>query len=167
MSAVELRPTFLFNTDLSEDEAARCLKQSFLQSDESSEPSYRGQFNGRHAMISIDEAQRHFWSPWLHLEIRSDDGQRMIAGRFSPHPSIWTAFMFAFLAIGCVTLFAGMFGVSQQMSGQSPWAYTIIPIGLVIALTLWFISKTGQKLAHTEMEQMRNRVEHCLNCRAE
>lgn len=163
MSAVELRPTFLLNTKLSEEEASQRIRQSFAAVDQSTGPNYHGQFNGRHAMISIDETQRHFWSPWLHLEVRDDSpSQSVVAGRFSPHPSIWTAFMFSFFAIGCVTLFAGMFGVSQQMSGQSPWAYFVIPVGLIVALVLWFISKTGQKLAHAEMEQMRARVESCL-----
>jgi hypothetical protein len=55
-----------------------------------------------------------------------------------------------------------MFGVSQQLSGQSPWAYTFIPAGLLVVAVLWFVSRTGQNLAHAEMEQMRSRIEECL-----
>lgn len=71
--------------------------------------------------------------------------------------------MFAFLGLACLTFFAAMFGVSQQLSGQSPWAYVFIPIGLLIAAVLWFISKAGQKLAYDEMERMHAKIEECLS----
>ena len=74
--------------------------------------------------------------------------------------------MFAFLAIACLTFFAAMFGVSQQLSGQSPWAYYAIPLCLLVAAVLWFVSKTGQTLAQAEMEQMRSKIEACLNDRS-
>jgi hypothetical protein len=164
MSDVKFRPTFLIKTDLSTEQAVQRIKYSFTHRvDDGLSRDYHTQFNGHHAMISIDESKRHFWSPWMHLEVRNDDQQRVIAGRFSPHPSIWTAFMFAFLSLGCLTLFAAMFGVSQQMSGQSPWAYYFIPIGLLVAAVLWFISQAGQKLAHAEMEQMLSRIEASLD----
>jgi len=113
-------------------------------------------------MISIVESKRHFWSPWMHLEIRNDSQRRMVAGRFSPHPSIWTGFRFSFLGIGSLVFVAALFGISQQLSGQSPWAYIFIPIGLSVIALLWFISRTGQKLAREEMEQMKSRIEECL-----
>lgn len=163
MSAVQLRPTFLLETELSSEEVTRRIQSVFSSHTDLGKPTgYHGRFTGRHAMISIDESKRHFWSPWMHLEIR-DDQRRTIAGRFSPHPSIWTGFMFAFLGIACLTFFAVMFGVSQQLSGQSPWAYVFIPIGLLAIATLWFISKTGQKLAYDEIERMRSKIEACLN----
>ena len=164
MSSVQLRPTFHLESDLTTEEVVRRIQGSFSnRTGTSSSNDYQGQFTGNHAMISILEAKRHFWSPWMHLEIRNDEQHRIIAGRFSPHPSIWTGFMFAFLAIACLTMFAAMFGVSQQMSGQTPWAYYVIPICLLVAAVLWFVSKTGQALAHDEMEQMRSKIESCLD----
>lgn len=114
-------------------------------------------------MISIDESKRHFWSPWMHLEIRDNEDKRIVEGRFSPHPSIWTAVMFSFLAVACLSFFAVILGMSQQLMGQPPWAYGFILLGLVAAIALWFVSKAGQKLAHGEMEEMRSRIEDCLN----
>ena len=70
--------------------------------------------------------------------------------------------MFSFLVIAVLILFAAMFGVSQQLSRQSPWAYYFIPLGLLVIAVLWFVSKAGQKLAQAEMEQMRSRLEECL-----
>lgn len=114
-------------------------------------------------MISIDESKRHFWSPWMHLEIRQEEGNRIVEGRFSPHPSIWTGVMFSFLAIACLSFFAVILGMSQQLMGQTPWAYWLILLGISAAVLVWFVSKTGQKLAHEEMEEMRSRIEQCLS----
>lgn len=170
MSTVQMRPTFLLETELSAQETMRCVKESFSKSqspaenDASSDASciYCGQFARDHAMISIVESERHFWSPWMHVEIRGAESGHHVFGRFSPHPSIWTGFMFSYLAIGVIVFFAAMFGVSQQLSGQSPWAYYIIPAGLLIALILWFAAKAGQKLALDEMREMKSRIERCL-----
>lgn len=163
MSAVQLRPTFLLESELSSEHVVQRIRDSFSNHPDVTTPGpYQGRFTGRHAMISIVESKRHFWSPWMHLEIRNDSQRRMVAGRFSPHPSIWTGFIFSFLGIGSLVFFAALFGISQQLSGQSPWAYVFIPIGLSIIALLWFISKTGQKLAHEEMEQMKSRIEECL-----
>lgn len=164
MPAAQLRPTFLLETELSVEEVTRRIRDSFSsQSEDDSPTGYHGRFRGDHAMISIDESKRHFWSPFMHVEIRSDETGQTVAGRFSPHPSIWTGFMFTFLAIACLMFFAAIFGVSQQLMGQSPWAYLFVPFGLVVICLLWFVSKAGQKLAHTEMEEMRSRIEDCLS----
>ena len=163
MSTVQMRPTFLLETELNDKEVMQRLANSFSRRSDGHEPvSYHGQFTGHHGMISIDGASRHFWSPWMHLEVRSTEQGRQVMGRFSPHPSIWTGFMFSFLMISVLILFAAMFGVSQQLSNQSPWAYYFIPLGLLVIAVLWFVSKAGQKLAQAKMEQMRTRLEECL-----
>jgi hypothetical protein len=163
MSAIQMRPTFALETELSEEEVVQRIQNTFSGNPDG-EPAnnFQGQFVRGHAMISINQSARHFWSPWMHLEIRESDQHRLVIGRFSPHPSIWTGFMFSFLAIAVLIVFAAMFGVSQQLSGQTPWAYCFIPCGLSVVALLWFISKTGQKLARDEMEHMRSSIEKCL-----
>ena len=164
MSTIRMRPTFSLETDLSEEEIVQRIQDTFSGNPDGQHSSnFQGQFVSRHAMISITESMRHFWSPWMHLEIRDGDQQRQVFGRFSPHPSIWTGFMFSFLAIAVLIFFAVIFGVSQQLCGQTPWAYGFIPIGLTVIGLLWFVSKTGQKLAQDEMEQMRSSIEKCLS----
>ena len=70
---------------------------------------------------------------------------------------------FSYLAIAVLMFFAAIFGMSQQLSGQTAWAYYFIPCGILIATILWFASKTGQKLAHSEMVRMKVSVEQCLD----
>ncbi len=167
MSAAQLCPTFPFESPLSEEELIRRIRASFsIQEDEHEEKAdtrssseYHGRFTRGHAMISIDESKRHFWSPWMYLEIRQEEENRIVTGRLSPHPSIWTGVIFSFLAIACLSFFALIFGMSQQLMGQTPWAYGLILIVICEAVSLWFFSKTGQKLAQ---EEMRSRIERAL-----
>ncbi len=158
MSAVQMRPTFLLETESSEEEVIQCFKDFVSLSPD----DYHGQFTGHHAVISIHDSKRHFWSPWMHLEIRDKSQCREIFGRFSPHPSVWTGFMFSYLAIAVLIFFAAVFGLSQQLSGQSPWAYSFIPLGLFVAAILWFASKAGQRLAYSEMKQMKLKIEDSI-----
>ena len=166
-TTVRMRPTFSLETHLSAENTMRCIKESFCKKSEADADDgpasiYRGQFVGNHAMISIVESRRHFWSPWMHLDIRETESGRHVFGRFSPHPSIWTAIMFTYLAIAAIVSFALMFGISQQLSGQPAWAYYVIPIGLIVALILWLAAKAGQKLAEDQMQEMKTRIENCL-----
>jgi hypothetical protein len=156
-----MRPTFSLETELSSKEVMRCLQQTFQQNPQ----EYEGQFTRDHAMISYEVSKRHFWSPWLQLECRENEGLRELFGRFSPHPSIWTGFMFSYLSIGVIVFFAAMFGVSQQLSNQSPWAYYVIPVAISIATGLWIASQFGQRLAQVEMMQLKSRVEECLRAK--
>jgi hypothetical protein len=166
MSVAQMRPTFSLETGLSREDIMNCLRRSV----EHCPNEYLGQFKRDHALISIEQSKRHFWSPWMHLEIRSDHEageQLQVFGRFSPHPSIWTGFMFSYLSIGVLVFFGLMLGVSQQLSGQTPWGYYCIPGLLAVAFLLWLASKMGQKLAFDEMRRMKAQIEHCLETETE
>lgn len=158
MVAIQARPTFLLETELSESEIMPRIKDSISKLSDQLE----GQFTSQHAMICFTESKRHFWSPWVQLEIRSEEQCRQVFGRFTPNPAIWTAFIFAWLAIGVLVFFAIMLGVSQQLTGLSPWAYFAVPVGAAIAFALWLASQAGQKLAHQEMHLMKSMIEECL-----
>ncbi len=165
MSTVQARPSFTLTTELSEQELKKCLRQAFAQPVAGAgESAWQSRFQGNHAMISIDETKRHFWSPWLHLELGQVDGKHLVHGRFSPHPSIWTGFMFSWLALAVLVFFGGILGVSQQLSGQTPWGYYIIPVCLGLAFLLWIASRIGQRLADEEMHQMKSRLAECVGC---
>ena len=155
----KLRPTFRLGTNIPPDALMKCIRLAVSNSSE----DFVAQFTDRNAMISINPAKRHFWSPWLHLDVRSEETGDCVVGRFSPHPSIWTGFMFSYLAIGVLVFFCLVFGVSQQIAGQSAWAYWGVPIGIVAAAALWFAAQAGQNLAHVEMQQLKTLVEQCLS----
>jgi hypothetical protein len=121
-----------------------------------------GQFTGLHGIIAFREDQRSFWSPWLHLELRHAQTGTSVFGRFSPHPSIWTGFVFSYLGLAVLMFFTVLFGVAQQLSGQPGAAYSLLLLWVGIAAVLWFVSQIGQNLAHVEMIELKKLVEASL-----
>jgi len=162
MSVTQMRPTFSLETKMSAEEVIHCARL-FV---EERQAEYQGLFTVTHAMISIKESKRHFWSPYLHLELREEDSQKHVFGRFSPHPSIWTGFMFAYLVIVVLIFFSSIWGVAQLLLGNSPWAFYLIILEVLLAVVLWFGSKTGQKLAYDEMVLMKQTIESCIREKA-
>src|ERR1044071_9083202 len=56
-----------------------------------------------HLVLTVPAAQQHFWSPWLTVELTPRAGSTHLFARFSPHPSVWTAFVFGYLMLATVT----------------------------------------------------------------
>ncbi len=158
MITSRMRPTFSFPTSLGAPEAFDQLRQRITTTGE-----LLGQFADGHAIISIAESRRHFWSPWLHLEVRETADGNEIFGRFSPHPSIWTGFMFAYLSLAVIVFFAFIVLMAQLMVKQTPWGALPIPVCGFFALALWIASQAGQKLAWVEMASMKQIVAEGLS----
>ncbi len=159
MSSVRLRPTFSFRSDLT----AKAAIENVRAAVSAQQDSVQGQFTDRHALISIIESKRHFWSPWLNVAASDIEQGCEILGRFSPHPGIWTGFMFAYFSLAVLSFFSVIFGLSQQLAGQSPWGYAVVPALLLIAIILWTASQTGQKLADSEMRSLKRIISECTN----
>lgn len=155
MTTVRLRPTFSIPTNLNPTEVISRLRED-LEANKVDELS--GQFTKHHAIVSIAESIRHFWSPCLHLEVRELENGNEVFGRFSPHPAIWTGFMFAYLAIAVLIFFSCILGFSQLLAAQSCWAFWLIPLWMAIALGLWIASQIGQRFSAEEMREMKTIV---------
>ena len=158
MTVGPMRPTYLMESAVPAENLMACLQRGFAQFPD----EFQSQFRRRHAMVSILESRRHFWSPWLHLETQEREEGCELRIRFSPHPSIWTGFMFAYLALVVLSFFALMLGISQQLVHQTPWAYWVIPVCLAMAAILWIASQAGQRLANDQMRRMKEVIESCL-----
>lgn len=157
MTDIRLRPTFSFATDLNSAEVFETLSRTTKQTEH-----IQGRFTTYHATLFFDDSKRHFWSPWLHVEVRELDSQKELFCRFSPHPSIWTAFMFTYLSLGVLTFFSAVMGVSQQIAQEAGWAWWLIPVWLVIGLSFWIASQVGQRLANEQMHVLKAFVEATL-----
>ena len=160
MSVARMRPTLLLATTKSAEEALDCIRRSVA--DHADE--YEGQFTARHAMISISKRLRHFWSPWMHIEIRDDEPRRHVFVRFSPHPSIWTGIIFSYLALAVLMFFAAMFANLSTNCRR-------VPLGPgspspLVSLPLPFYGsrlKPVNRLAHDEMSTMESHLKQCLD----
>lgn len=157
--APRVRPTFELTVALSPREARARITSHLESAKASVEP-----------MMVRDEiiepvphaSSAHLWSPQLRLELQQVDGRTDIHARFSPHPHVWTMYLaiHAFGAFG--TLGAAVFGLSQHLAGQSPWALWALPISPVLAGLVWALAFVGQGFGAEQMYVLRRFVEEAL-----
>ena len=145
-----MRPTFAIGFPIDSDSAMSRLET--LVKDE--DYPIDGRVAGNHLMLVIPPKRRHFWSPWLHLEVHEHDSGAMVKGRFSPNPSVWTGFMLTYIAMGTLVFFAGMFGVSQWMMDKPPSALMLMAIPILIAIIMYWSSLIGQRIADEQMREL-------------
>ncbi|MBL4591243.1 MAG: hypothetical protein JKY96_04720 [Phycisphaerales bacterium] len=155
MPLAKMRPTFEFPSKLTQDQTVEQLR-TLIDKDHHPDD---GRIAGTHLMLVIPPTARHFWSPWLHIEVHEEDQHASVHGRFSPNPSIWTGYMLAYSAILVLLFFAGIFGVAQLMMNNTPWAFAIIPIFLIIAAAMYWSSLVGQRLANDQMHELHDAVQ--------
>ncbi len=145
-----MRPTFTLDFPIDSKEAVSRLAQLVDDADYPIE----GRIAGNHLMLVIPPSYRHFWSPWLHLEVTEHDQGSSVRGRFSPNPSVWTGIMLTYIALMTLTFFACMFGIAQWMMDKPPTVLRFIPLFLVIAALLYWASLIGQKIADAQMHEL-------------
>ena len=81
-------------------------------------------------MLTVSDKDRHFWSPWLDMEViePDEDGDTdsvTVRGRFMPHPNIWTAYMAGYFGLATFSAFAAIYAYAQWATEQTPtglWA---------------------------------------------
>lgn len=104
-----------------------------------------------HLYIKINPEERHIWSPHLHLSFEQDDHNVIVRGLYGPNPTVWAFFFFGYVALGILSLFVGMWGFSLYSLGKDASILWIIPVFAAIALILYIIGQTGQKLGAQQM----------------
>ena len=154
MQIPPMRPTFEIDFPIVPEQAIDRLSSLVDDSDYPIE----GRIAGTHLMLVIPPSSRHFWSPWLHIEIHelASGESSKIQGRFSPNPSVWTGFMLSYIALATLIFFAAMFGIAQWMMDKPASTLMLIPALLVIAGVLYWASLIGQKLAQAQMHELYN-----------
>ncbi len=150
MQIPPMRPTFTIEFPIDSDSALSRLETLVRDEDYPIE----GRVAGNHLMLVIPTKRRHFWSPWLHLEVHEVAAGSIVKGRFSPNPSVWTGFMLTYIAMGTLVFFAGMFGLSQWMMNKPPSALMFMIIPILIAMVMYWSSLIGQRIADEQMREL-------------
>jgi len=129
----------------------------------------RGPRDHEHVTITVPAGERHFWSPWLTVELSPRDAGTHVVAQFSPHPSVWTGFAFGYLTLGvtcAVMLTIGASGLMLEDSGQG-WAFWAAAITALALVGLWIAAQLGQRLARAQMEGLRKELDLAIEtCRA-
>jgi hypothetical protein len=138
-----------------------------------SAPALYGNCLERHFQLTVPADQRHFWSPWLHLELEAhrseaalDPGlarRTYVRGYFTPAPALWTGFLLAHSALWILVFFAGLWGLVQWWYlDQAPWALWIVGLCLLGSLGLLLMARSGQRLAKQQMQDLHGLVSAAL-----
>jgi hypothetical protein len=157
MSAPRVRPRFEVETALDADSIMERLRQRLPDC-----PHCTGVSVGRHAELFVPERARRVWSPWLSVTADDHDAGSLVRGRFSPHPNVWTFYLFLAFGIGFALLVGTTWGYAQWATDRTPWAFISIPIVLVSGSLLFLASQVGQKLGGSQMEDLRKALEELI-----
>jgi hypothetical protein len=121
-----------------------------------------------HVVLTVPPAERHFWSPWLTVELSPRDGATHVQSTFSPHPSVWTGFAFAYLVLAAICAVSLVIAGSAALlpdSDQS-WALWIAGGAALAMIGMWWASQVGQRLAAAQMDSLRGELTRALDgCR--
>lgn len=114
--------------------------------------------------LTVPAAEQHVWSPWLSIDVMPAGGDTTVYAQFSPHPSVWTGFAFAYLVLGtglAVSLVIAASGALVPGSDQT-WALWLAG-GLAAVMTgLWTAAQVGHRLAREQMQILREAMDRAL-----
>lgn len=119
----------------------------------------------RHGEFTVPEAELAFWSTHLGLTVeeRGDDWRTArVLGIFSPHPEIWTAYVFTIGFLLVAAVFGVMVAVVQLAMGDTPWALVVSLIAALVGGLVYTTTLVGQGLAADEMYRLRSFLDDCL-----
>ena len=159
MSGVRIRPRFDLTSPLSGEEVLDRLRAHCRR-----DPSCTGTILNGYAILGIPEADRHYWTPRLTIELASDDdGATRIIGLFAPRPAVWTLFA-AFYGFAMFLGFVGFsWGFSQWTLDMPATAMWLVPLSILLLLGAYGIALTGQRLGAEQMTRLRGYLETALN----
>ena len=158
VKAPKLQPRFEIATELSEHEVAERLRAKLADA----RSSIVATFIGRRIELVPHHSTVRFWSPQLTLDLDETDGETQIRAKFGPHPHVWSMYL-AIHALGAFgTLGAAVFGLSQHLAGQSPWALWALPISPLLAGLVWAMAFVAQSLGAEQMYALRRLVEDAI-----
>ena len=148
------RPGFDLSVERSPGEVHRQLEALIAP-----EQAFTGRSVEGHLMLTVREAERHFWSPYLHVQVVAHRDEReepeprrsYLRGLFTPHPSLWSSFIFGYLALSVLVFFSGIGGLVQLSLGKPPTAGTLSLACALVMLALYLASIVGRRRAAEQM----------------
>jgi hypothetical protein len=154
-----MRPRFEVELDVPGDAVLASLRGALR----ASRAPVDGSVLTTQAELTTHRPDAHFWSPYLSVEVsRDDDGRWRLTGRFAPEPNVWILFMGVYGILGMGALAALMFGASQHLVGEAPWALAGAPVALGLIAFTYGAAFIGQGLGAEEMYTLRSFVDDAV-----
>ncbi len=161
MSSLRIRPRFKESVS----ESIESFKNR-IQTSLDDENEFSGLVSDQYCVIKIRPEERHYWSPQLTLTLEeASEGNLEVRGLYGPKPSVWAVFFMSYAALGVLSLFAGVFGLSQLMLNKPAPILWAIPIIAAIALGLYLVAQAGQKVGAEQMFRIHHFYEEVIKHR--
>ncbi|MCK5375698.1 MAG: hypothetical protein KAJ97_01370 [Acidobacteria bacterium] len=154
MTTPKIRPRFTIEVDADPDVLMDRLRENLKQC-----PCCTGVSVGRHAELFVPGHEQRVWSPWLSVTTEEGGDGAVLKGRFAPHPSVWTLYLFLTFALGFALLVGISWGYAQWVMEQTPWALLSLPGAIILGGLLFLASVLGQRLGAEQMVQLRAALE--------
>lgn len=122
-------------------------------------PHCTGMSVGRHAELFVPDSERRVYSPWLSVTAHDQNGGTTLTGRFAPHPSIWTLYLFCSFGLGFALLVGTTWGYAQWATEKTPWALLTVPAVIGSGFALYLASQLGQRLGAEQMKDLRHAIQ--------
>lgn len=158
MNKIRIRPRYTFIVPIKKEEVLAKLRESL-----NNMPSgIDGKFVKPLVVLSIDEENRHFWSPELSLDIERKEESTEIRCTLGPRSALWTMFA-AFYGFAVLVGIAGLvLGLCQWWLELNPYGFWLVPISIILLAAAYGIALTGQKLAYEQMLALRTFIKKTL-----
>lgn len=161
MSSLRIRPRFKETVVGTTKDYLASIKEAIDHNKE-----FTGLVSEQYCVIKICLEERHYWSPQLTLTLEeTSEGNLEIRGLYGPKPSVWAVFFMSYAALGVLSLFAGVFGLSQIMLEKPAPILWAIPIMGTVALALYLIAQGGQKVGAEQMFRIHHFYEQVIKHR--
>lgn len=157
MTSFRLRPRFSYTTEKSPESVVDSVRKRLQESDQC-----MGKVLDNHVVLYIPPDLRHYWSPQLNLSIEAEASGCRIDGLFTPSPSVWGLFTLGYGVLAVLFLFLSIIGGSSYMLGESSWTLYALPVVVVLAIGLYFMSQVGQKIGAEQMFTLHHYLEDAL-----
>jgi len=147
LPAYRVRPRFKVHTTHSIDQLVDQIQSKLKQEN----ASCLGQVHVMGGTLSVPLEQQHYWSPQLSLSFEETESGTILRGLYGPRPSVWGMFVFFYSIIGVGTLIAATIGFSMLSLGKPSPILWAVPVLVLIFLSLFLVSYSGQKVGKKQM----------------
>jgi len=152
MAKIRLRPHCKIQTKLPQEEVLDLLRKKLKEETD----LVHGQVVQSHAFLRIPENNQHYWSPELHVWVRTQDDSTIITGIVGPKPKVWTMFMFFYFVVLGLSFFGSIYGIIQwQLGMDAPFLWSI-PAGIIGILLVYGAARFGQNKGKDQMHTLKD-----------
>jgi len=115
--------------------------------------------------LSLPTVEQHYWSPQLSLTLEKTETGTEIRGLYGPRPAVWTMFVFFYSFLGFAILIISIVGLTNLSLDKSANILWFVPALIIVFLTLYLVSYSGQKLGYKQIETLHEFIEKSTGLR--